>query len=169
MRALKRDFGETFQLKWPNDIYYEGKKLGGILVEVSGESDGPCVAVIGLGLNLSLSQTEAASIDQPWTDLSSILGSDRASRNRLTAILLECILQILSGYEQTGIAPYLDEWRSYDFLMDKPGTLYIGERRYSGVVKGIDDNGLLLLLHEDGNLRAYASGEVTFNSSRWTY
>lgn len=163
MRALQREFGEAFQLKWPNDIYYDGKKLGGILVEVSGESDGPCIAVIGLGLNISLSQTEAAPITQAWTDLSSVLGPDRVSRNRLTAALIDCLLKILSDYEWSGIGPYLEEWRSYDFLKDKPGTLYIGEKGYSGIVKGIDDSGMLLMEHDDGNLRAYASGEVSFN------
>ena len=165
IRALKDHFPNTFQLKWPNDIYCADKKLGGILVEVSGESDGPCAAVIGLGLNISLSQTEAASITQAWTDLADIAGDQQIKRNQLVGSLLTHLLQILAEFEECGIASYLDEWRAYDCLKDKPGTLYIGERRYEGIVKGIDDQGLLLLARNDGSTQAYASGEVSFSSS----
>lgn len=164
IRALKHHFQYDFQLKWPNDIYCNNKKLGGILVEVSGESNGPCVAVIGLGLNLSLSQSEAVSITQEWTDLSRITGEPITVRNQLISTLLNQLFQVLVEFEEVGITAYLNEWREYDCLKDKPGTLYIGNRSYEGVVKGIDDQGLLLLAHSDGTLQAYASGEVSFSN-----
>ncbi len=72
IRALKQHQIDDVGLKWPNDIYSQGKKLGGILVEVSGETDGPCAAVIGLGLNLFLPESQAQGITQAWTDLSKI-------------------------------------------------------------------------------------------------
>lgn len=65
IRTLKQYSIPGIGLKWPNDIYWRDKKLGGILIEVSGENQGPCAAVIGLGLNLYLSGEEAESIDQP--------------------------------------------------------------------------------------------------------
>jgi BirA family transcriptional regulator, biotin operon repressor / biotin---[acetyl-CoA-carboxylase] ligase len=166
IRALKCHFPNTFQLKWPNDIYYEDKKLGGILVEVYGESDGPCTAVIGLGLNINISQTEALTITQQWTDLTRITGEQPTFRNLLTGTLISQLLQVLSEYEVGGISSYLNEWREYDCLKDKPVTLYIGQHRYDGIVKGIDDNGLLLLARADGSIQAYASGEVSFSNSQ---
>jgi BirA family transcriptional regulator, biotin operon repressor / biotin---[acetyl-CoA-carboxylase] ligase len=76
IRALRQHNIHDVGLKWPNDIYYQGKKLGGILIEVSGETDGPCAAVIGLGLNLFLPETQTQSITQAWTDLTRIIGEN---------------------------------------------------------------------------------------------
>ncbi len=163
IRALKQHYQLDFKLKWPNDVYYQDRKLGGILVEVSGESEGPCAAVIGLGLNLYLPEQEAIDITQPWTDLTRITGKAQVNRNALAGSLLNQLLPIIAGFEHTGIAAYLDEWRSYDCLKDKPATLYLGQHSYAGIVNGIDNQGLLLLTKTDGSTQAYASGEVSFN------
>ena len=68
VRALSEIGINEIGLKWPNDIYWQHKKLGGILIEVSGESSGECHAIIGLGLNLYLPEKETTGITQPWTD-----------------------------------------------------------------------------------------------------
>jgi len=163
IRALKQHHFDDIGLKWPNDIYSQGKKLGGILVEVTGETDGPCAAVIGLGLNLFLSEIEAESIDQAWTDLSKIAGSPSLARNKLAASLLNALLPVIAEYEGVGIGAYLDEWRGYDCLKDRAATLYIGQQQFEGIVEGIDNNGMLLIKRPDGNVQAFASGEVSFN------
>lgn len=165
IRALKQHKVDDVGLKWPNDIYSQGKKLGGILIEVSGESDGPCAAVIGLGLNLSLPETEAQSITQAWTDLSKIAGLTKLSRNRLAADLLNHLFAILAEFETIGIKAFINEWRSYDCLKDQTATLFVAEQPFTGIVQGINDNGLLLLQHTDGKIQAFASGEVSFNRS----
>lgn len=165
IRALKLHYADVFRLKWPNDIYCQDKKLGGILVEVSGESDGPCVAVIGLGLNIYLPETEAASINQQWIDLTQIIGQQQLCRNALAGTLLNQLLLAIAEFEEAGIAAYLDEWREYDCLKGKPATLFIGQHRYEGIVKGIDDQGLLQLTRSDGSVQAFASGEVSFRDN----
>lgn len=165
IRALKHHYTEAFHLKWPNDIYYQDKKLGGILVEVSGESDGPCAAVIGLGLNIYLPETEAAAITQQWTDLTQITGQQQINRNALAGTLLNQLLLVIAEFEVCGMAEYLNEWRTYDCLKDKPATLFIGQHSYEGIVQGIDDQGLLLLTRPDGNTQAFASGEVSFSNN----
>jgi BirA family biotin operon repressor/biotin-[acetyl-CoA-carboxylase] ligase len=165
IRALKQHQISDIGLKWPNDIYSQGKKLGGILVEVSGETDGPCSAVIGLGLNLFLPETQAEGITQAWTDLIKITGQSQLSRNRLAGILLNHLLPVIAEYENTGIQAYLDEWRSYDCLSGKSATLFIGQQQFEGIVQGIDDSGMLLIKRPDGNVQTFASGEVSFSSS----
>ena len=164
IRALKQHQIDDIGLKWPNDIYSQGKKLGGILVEVSGESDGPCSAVIGLGLNLFVPETQARSITQAWTDLSKITGQNRLFRNKLAGTLLNHLLPVIAEYEGIGIKAHLDEWRDYDCLSGKAATLFIGEQQFEGIVRGIDDNGMLLIERPDGNVQTFASGEVSFNS-----
>ena len=165
IRALKQHQIDDVGLKWPNDIYSQGKKLGGILVEVSGETDGPCSAVIGLGLNLFLPETQAQSITQAWTDLSKITGQNRLFRNKLAGILLNHLLPVIAEYEGVGIKAYLDEWRGYDCLTGKSATLFSGQQQFEGIVRGIDDNGMLLMERPDGNVQTFASGEVSFSGS----
>ncbi|MDO9140697.1 MAG: bifunctional biotin--[acetyl-CoA-carboxylase] ligase/biotin operon repressor BirA [Methylobacter sp.] len=163
IRALRQHQINGIGLKWPNDIYHQGKKLGGILVEVSGESDGPCSAVIGLGLNLFMPETDAENITQAWTDLSKITGHKQLSRNALAGILLNHLLSVIAEYERGGIQAYLDEWRGYDCLNGNAATLFIGQQQFEGIVRGIDDNGMLLLERTDGNVQTFASGEVSFS------
>jgi len=165
IRALKQHNIHDVGLKWPNDIYSQGKKLGGILIEVSGEADGPCAAVIGLGLNLFLPEIQAQSITQAWTDLTKITGENPLFRNELAGIVLDHMLSITNEFETAGIKTYLDEWRSYDCLKGQLATLFIGQQQVEGIVEGIDDNGLLLIKRPDGSIQAFASGEVSFNAS----
>ncbi len=165
IRALKQHQIDDIGLKWPNDIYSQGKKLGGILVEVSGETDGPCAAVIGLGLNLFLPESQAQSIAQAWTDLSRVAGQNRPSRNELAGTLLNQLLPVIAEYEGAGITAYLDEWRGYDCLSGKSATLFIGQQQFDGIVLGIDDSGMLRIERPDGSVQTFASGEVSFNGS----
>ncbi|MCF7969991.1 MAG: bifunctional biotin--[acetyl-CoA-carboxylase] ligase/biotin operon repressor BirA [Methylococcaceae bacterium] len=166
IRALSAHGVQGVGLKWPNDIYWQQKKLGGILVEVSGESNGPCSAVIGLGLNLRLSGDEASSIEQDWVDISQILDSSmKISRNELLATLLEKIFQVISHYTEQSFAQYRDEWRLYDCMQGQSVNLFVGKQVVAGAVLGISDDGLLLLQTQDGKVQSYASGEVSFRRS----
>jgi BirA family transcriptional regulator, biotin operon repressor / biotin---[acetyl-CoA-carboxylase] ligase len=166
VRALRQLGVGGVGLKWPNDIYWRQRKLAGILVEVSGESSGPCHAVIGLGVNFYLSAHQAESIDQPWTDLNNLLGETAyARRNELAALLLNHLMPVVADFENENIKKYADEWRSYDCMLGKKVSLFIGRQAHEGTVAGIDDNGLLLLKDGVGQLRAFASGEVSFRAS----
>ncbi len=163
IKALNAHGIQGVGLKWPNDIYWQQKKLGGILVEVSGEVNGPCSAVIGLGLNLHLSSDEASSIEQDWVDISQILGSDhQISRNDLQASLLEQFFHVISHYTEQSFAQYRDEWRLYDCMQGQLVNLFIANQVISGIVQGINDDGLILLQTQDGKVQSYASGEVSF-------
>jgi BirA family biotin operon repressor/biotin-[acetyl-CoA-carboxylase] ligase len=163
VRALSQFNIEGIGLKWPNDIFWQGKKLGGILVELTGEADGPCTAVVGLGLNVSLSEQAANNISQDWVDLRQVMQGAILSRNLLAAKLINELIKIISTYETVGFNPFLDEWRSYDCLRGKEAELYFGSQQFQGEVIGIDEQGMLLLKDVSGKIKAYASGEVSFS------
>jgi BirA family transcriptional regulator, biotin operon repressor / biotin---[acetyl-CoA-carboxylase] ligase len=162
IRALREQQLHDVGLKWPNDIYSQGKKLGGILIEVSGEVDGGCSAVIGVGLNVFLPENKAASITQAWTDITQIT-EQPPLRNALAGGLLNHLLPMIAEFEERGIGAYLDEWRRYDCLKGLPATLFIAQKSIEGIVEGVNDDGLLLLKHNDGSIQAFASGEVSFS------
>ena len=166
MRSLKQLGLDSLGLKWPNDIYYQQRKLGGILLEVSGESSGPCHVVVGLGLNLLLSNKQAKTINQPWTDLQQISGvAANLDRNQLLAGLMNEILFVLKDYTQAGLARYLDEWRSYDVVQSKTVRLEVGDLVMDAVVDGIDDQGFLRVTDSQGQPRRFASGEISMKLS----
>jgi BirA family biotin operon repressor/biotin-[acetyl-CoA-carboxylase] ligase len=97
-----RDYGlHEISLKWPNDILYRQHKLGGILLEMVGNIEGPCQVVIGIGLNVSMSRTLATGIEQAWTDIRSIIGQ-KPARNRLVSLLLNQLLIQLPVFEKEG-------------------------------------------------------------------
>lgn len=162
VRALLGQGVEDIGLKWPNDIFHQQRKLGGILVELTGDAEGPCTVVVGIGLNVSLSVDDAGAIDQPWVDLDSIQSSQRIGRNRLIAAILNELIPVLADFENNGIGGYIEEWRGYDCMLGRQVRLATGLAELAGEVLGIDDNGLLKLRLNDGNTGVYASGEVSF-------
>jgi len=166
IRALNECGIDNVGLKWPNDIYWQGKKLAGILIEVSGETSGPCNAVVGLGLNFYLPEEQAKSITQDWVDLSSILADNPVKiRNKLAAVLLNHLMPMIANFEQDTLEPYLAEWRGYDCMKGQEVNIYMGHKVFTGVVDGIDNNGMLLLANEQGEINTFASGEVSFRQS----
>ena len=166
IRALRQAGITEVGLKWPNDIYWRGRKLAGILIEVSGESSGPCHAVIGLGLNLYLPPVQAEAIEQAWVDLQQIVGEQIAlQRNRWVALLLNEIVPVVADYQTRKLSDYVNEWRNYDCMSGQAVNIFMGEQVFAGIVRGVDDQGLLLLEDDAGNLRTFASGEVSFRAS----
>lgn len=166
IRALKAHFPTMeleIGLKWPNDLYSRGKKLGGILIEASTTTDSSCIAVIGLGLNLFLPEAHADSITQPWTDLTQITGQKILHRNKLASLLLNHLLPVIADFANDGIKSYVNEWCQYDCMTGKHARLFHAKQTITGFIEGIDDNGLLLLKLADGRIQAFASGEVSFS------
>jgi BirA family transcriptional regulator, biotin operon repressor / biotin---[acetyl-CoA-carboxylase] ligase len=147
-------------LKWPNDLHWRRRKLGGLLLEVAGESHGPSHVVVGLGLNRRLGEQQAAAIDQPWVDLAAVLGDALPGRNRLAAGLIEALSAALEAYGDGGLAPVLPAWRAFDAYQGEPVALLMGGQRISGTNAGIAEDGALLLETADG-LRAFHAGEVS--------
>lgn len=160
VRALHAQGVAGVTLKWPNDILWNGKKLGGVLIEVSGQEGGQYAIVIGIGLNLNLPDREAESIGQEWVDLVRVPGGRGVCRNYLIAAMLNQLVPILMTYESSGLAPYLDEWRRCHAFDGARVSVQQGDRVQRGWVAGVTDQGLLLLDCEDGLRREFASGDV---------
>ncbi len=152
-------------LKWPNDILWQERKLAGLLLEVTGESEGPSQVVLGVGLNTLLSDQQGSGIDQPWVDLTSIPGGKQVGRNQLAAALIHQLVNTLESFERHGLSPLLDEWQQQDLYHNKTVVLRMGNRTIEGKHVGIDKNGALLLLHA-GEVKAYYAGEVSLCLNR---
>ncbi|WP_107852047.1 bifunctional biotin--[acetyl-CoA-carboxylase] ligase/biotin operon repressor BirA [Oceanimonas marisflavi] len=146
-------------LKWPNDLYLNGRKLAGILVEMSGTAGGPCHLVIGMGLNLVLPATEQDRITQPWAELAEL--GEISDRNGLVIALAQGLQQALARFEQEGIAGFRERWNRLDYFNGKPVRVLMGEQVVHGTARGIDEQGALLLELENGELKRYLGGEIS--------
>ncbi len=159
-QALKGVGIQDIGLKWPNDLHWRRCKLGGLLLEVAGESQGPSRVVVGLGVNVRLSAAQAAAIDQPWADLASVLGDALPGRNALAAALLEALAGALHDYGRSGLRGFFDEWQALDAYRGEVVEVVMGAQRIAGVATGITADGALLLETASG-LRAFHAGEVS--------
>jgi BirA family biotin operon repressor/biotin-[acetyl-CoA-carboxylase] ligase len=159
IRTLAKTGFENVGLKWPNDIIFKGKKLGGLLVEIRGETAGPCDVVIGLGLNVSFPAGFKGDINQPWTDLVGIKDSI-PSRNLIAAELISELLLLLDSYADTKIEDIINEWREYDCMRGKQARLILQGKQINGLVMGVDSDGALLMSVND-KIQKYTAGEIS--------
>jgi BirA family biotin operon repressor/biotin-[acetyl-CoA-carboxylase] ligase len=159
-RALADAGLPPVQLKWPNDVLHDGRKLGGILLEMAGDVAGPCQVVVGVGLNVAMPAAAAAEIDQAWTDISTMAGATPPGRNSLVAALLNELLPLTAEFEQQGFAAWRDQWQALDAFADAPVVLEAGGSRTAGTARGVDDRGALQLETSAGMHSVYG-GELS--------
>ena len=165
--ALMRTFEtlgiEHAGLKWPNDVVWRGGKLAGILIEVQGDMLGPSAAVIGIGVNVRLSQAVRDRINQPASDLETACGRP-LDRNQVLALLLLQLRDALETFTQAGLAPFRDDWHRFHAHQDKMVTLILPDaRREHGCARGVAEDGALLIETPAG-LRRYHSGEISLRA-----
>jgi BirA family biotin operon repressor/biotin-[acetyl-CoA-carboxylase] ligase len=147
-------------LKWPNDVLSDAGKLAGILVELSGEYQGPCAAIIGVGVNVRLTAALREQAGQPINDLANLAHGEAPDRNQVAASLIANLVEGLRQFERDGFAGFVDEYAGHDLLRGKALHLQgaLGER--DGVGAGVDARGALLLQTPTGVL-SVDSADVT--------
>lgn len=160
-RALEAEGFHGVALKWPNDLVYANRKLGGILIELSGDALGPSLAVIGVGLNVRLPASARRDISQAVTDLTSIARAREVDRNVLLAGIAAELTKLLERYAREGFAPFMAEWQRRHALHRKPVRVVLPDGSSArGDVVGVDADGALVL--DDGrHRRRFVTGEVS--------
>jgi len=159
VNALEKLGLQGVGLKWPNDLYYQGKKLAGILVELQAEASDVCHSVIGIGINVRMPEEQGKRIDQPWADLTSINGLP-VDRNQLSGLLINELQTLLTAYEAEGLAPFLSRWFELDCFLEQQVNLLVADKVQTGICKGINEQGALLL-EIDNEVKAYIGGEIS--------
>lgn len=160
LRTLAHFGISTVQLKWPNDVLWQSRKLAGILIEVQGDVSGPSMAIIGIGVNLLLPAAIRNSIDQAVADLTEIQGGS-ISRNELLAVLLSQLHAVMDEFERHGLANLRHEWQAAHAFANKPVRVVMANgSELGGVCIGLAENGALLLHTADDKQIAVNSGEV---------
>ena len=144
------------QLKWPNDVLLDGRKIAGILIESAGARNaGPCY-VIGIGINLGSTETLPA-------DIAAIAdGIPAGDRTRMLARVLDHLVSVLDEFSAHGFPALQSRWQARHAYQDLAVNLFFSEggEPVQGVCRGVDANGELLL-ETATCIQCIASGEVS--------
>jgi BirA family transcriptional regulator, biotin operon repressor / biotin---[acetyl-CoA-carboxylase] ligase len=148
-------------LKWPNDLVHRGRKLAGILVELSGDALGPSLAVIGVGLNVRLPATLLREIGEPVADLDTVAPGRTVDRNTLLARLAGAQVAMLESFAASGFAPLRAAWQRRHALQGKAVQVLLPDGgKVRGEVTGVDADGALVLASGGRRMR-FVTGEVS--------
>ncbi|WP_343650322.1 bifunctional biotin--[acetyl-CoA-carboxylase] ligase/biotin operon repressor BirA [Stenotrophomonas sp.] len=158
------DLGFTqAQLKWPNDVLVDGRKLVGLLAEGGGEYAGPARAVIGIGINVHMPPAFGEEITQPWMDLDTLAGTV-VDRNQVVAAVLARLLPALETFDRDGLAPFLPRYAALDMLAGQEVRVELDGQWQHGTALGLADDGALRV-RIDGRERLLHAGEVSVRAA----
>ena len=160
LRALADSGIESAALKWPNDVQADGRKLGGILVELGGDALGPCHAIIGIGINVRIGAEQGGAIDQPWTDLAALASGAIPSRNFVAGRVLSRLAEALDTFAAKGFSAFEHEYAKYDALEGREIAVSTGGETWTAIAKGVTSRGALKVIREGRELQI-DSGEVS--------
>ena len=149
---------EGFKIKWPNDIYFESKKLAGVLLENQMQSGNQSV-VIGVGINYSIDQSMIFEI--PWTDLAKITKT-LPDIQLLTAKIINNILVVSEHFNEFGFDDFQSEWKRYDMLKGKKVKCTDLVESFEGQVVGVSAQGALIILTKNGVKELYSSRYIEY-------
>jgi BirA family biotin operon repressor/biotin-[acetyl-CoA-carboxylase] ligase len=160
--ALTRAGAVGVTLKWPNDIVFRDRKIGGVLVELRTEAGGAAQVVIGVGINVSLPPGARRELDATGARVAAVAdASARApSRNLVAGAILDELLSMLERFEHEGFGAYRDAWTALDSLHGRPARVLIGETAVTGTARGVDEDGALLIETAD-RIQRFVSGEAS--------
>ncbi len=163
--ALLHSCGLSAQIKWPNDIVAGGRKLCGILTEMSAEEDEIRYVIVGIGINANLEPVDfGAELLETATSVNIEKGG-RISRKVLSAAVLMEFERLYTEFARTGsIASFLDDYKSRSAVLGKDIRIIGKKEEIIGTAVDISEEGQLVVRLEDGSLREVMSGEVSVRS-----
>jgi BirA family biotin operon repressor/biotin-[acetyl-CoA-carboxylase] ligase len=154
IRAIEKETGITVSVKWPNDIFLEGKKLGGILCEMNAEADKVNFIAVGIGLNVGIKNLPKEAIS---------LSSYAKKKFSKVFLAKEILRQIESCYlelEKGNSKKLLEQWQRHCFLWGSRLRVKVLGQVIEGEAAGIDEKGYLLLRRDTGLVDKISSGDV---------
>lgn len=163
--VLKKACGIPAGIKWPNDILVQGKKISGILLEMSADQDGVRHVVLGIGINVNM---DRASLPPQIRDSVTTLAEEKERKQDRTLLLRTIFEQLNRSYAAFlhGPESILEEWRELNVTIGKNVAVRSMEELIEGEAVDIDQEGRLLIRMADGMVRSIASGDVSLRADQ---
>jgi len=155
-KAVQDQTGLIPEIKWPNDLLIDGKKVSGILTELSGELNRIHYVIIGIGLNVN---TPASSLPSHATSLAEQAGRkiDRVAVARSLLVELDRVYRLFS---QRQFGSILESWRQFAGFLGKRVRVVIEGRSVDGQAMDVDSSGALMVRTDAGFVESLPAGEV---------
>jgi BirA family biotin operon repressor/biotin-[acetyl-CoA-carboxylase] ligase len=133
-----------------------------VLIELRAEAGGPAHVIIGVGINVTLSEPVRREIEASGTAAAAVSDACTSppSRNLAAGAILDELLSMLLQYERYGFSAFRDEWTALDGLKDRSAQIAVGGTVICGVARGVDSDGALLL-ETKGCMQRFVSGEAS--------
>lgn len=156
---------QQIDLKWPNDVLMQGRKLAGILIELA-QPDRPAQLVIGIGVNVGCREAIAGQVEQAVADVTEQV--ERPSRNRLLGALVNQVVAACRRFAAEGFVPFRTQWDAAHHYHGRAVTLTLPGASspggtISGIVLGVARNGALRIA-DVGGVREFIAGEVSLRA-----
>jgi BirA family biotin operon repressor/biotin-[acetyl-CoA-carboxylase] ligase len=155
-----RKYGISPLIKWPNDVFVDGKKISGILTEVNSKKDYVDFALVGIGINVNNAISELVEKH----GFSAVSLRECLNEKIDFAKFLGCFL---SEFEKSyiefscvGFEPILEKWKNDNLVLNRFVEVYELGKKFSGVAIGIDSTGALLVRTENDEVKTVVSGDI---------
>lgn len=148
-------------VKWPNDIWSERKKLGGIISEIFPRHAAPALFSLGIGLNINSNQKDLENIPRETTSLSLLLGHT-IDREALLQQLIFDLENAFETFRNEGSAPWVNAWRKMDRFIGERARLLDCGQSVTGKILDIHEDGSLSFQKDDGKIISIYSGDLEF-------
>jgi len=160
-RAIRQVTGLQPEIKWPNDILIQGKKVAGVLTEMSAETDRVSHAALGIGINVNLEASDFPSELQPVATSLQIEKGEPIHRSTLAVALLKALDEDYARICQGSFQEVAREWADQCITLGKRVRIHQLDHSYLGVAESIDPEGALMIRTEHGELERVTGGDVT--------
>ncbi len=150
------------RIKWPNDILINGKKIAGILTELSMEMDAVDFVIVGIGLNVN---TPVSCFDEEIKDIATSVFIETGKRFERTTLIKKYLEHYEAYYEmfnKKGFKPILQKWKALADIIGRRITVDMISKKHVGQVVDVDVDGVLVLKDDNGKLHRIYSGDVIF-------
>ncbi|GAC42068.1 biotin--[acetyl-CoA-carboxylase] ligase [Paenibacillus popilliae] len=162
-RAMKKLTSAPLGIKWPNDIFVDGKKVAGILLESAAEGERLLYVIAGIGVSVNLDNGDfPEELQKKATSLKIVTGRD-VDRASLVAACLQELEQMYRLYEEQGFAPIRTLWEAQSMTLGRQVTIDTPQGPLEGVAKGLDESGALLLKDKTGEVHKVFAGDMHFS------
>jgi BirA family biotin operon repressor/biotin-[acetyl-CoA-carboxylase] ligase len=148
------------QIKWPNDILLRGRKVAGILTEMSAELDKVRHIILGIGVDVNLTAAEFSPELRKIATSLKIETGESVDRPALAAAVLRELDRDYARACSPKFSELADEWEAQCATLGRNVTIHVGDRTVQGRAESLDDDGALLVRTQDGRLERISGGDV---------
>ena len=160
VQGIEEATGVKPQIKWPNDLLLDGRKLAGILTEMQAEADGIHSIIMGIGINVNQQQNDFPQELQPIATSLAIRTGTTHSREACIAAILSNFESLYSRYCQSGFSEIKPLWEKHAISIGKVITAVTSRERITGTALGITDEGVLLMKDAGGTIHRIFSADI---------